>query len=326
MARISTTHIKGALYYVTSRGDNHQSIFKDKDDYLTYIELLKKYKQQYGFKLFSFVLLDNHLHLLIELRKGITISDITRDLNGNYTKYFNAKFQRKGHLFQERYRMTLVEKESYLLLVSAYMHLNPEVLESALNAKNYSYSSYQAYLYYTSHGRAASAAGLMGLDLKKEAQEALSLLPEAATYENFLKALSKQQIKTLGKNLRKKAILGSEKFVERIKAEAAAQKAEVNKTKKVPARAVVFSGVVVLALSISIGYLLSGRQAVEQPVSQAQAEKEKEFSGVLSREKEALKRQLKEKYQADLISSQALTKRLLQLEQAGKEELRDDEN
>jgi hypothetical protein len=55
-------------------------------------------------------------------------------------------------------------------------------------------------------------------------------------------------------------------------------------------------------------------------------QKVNDFIGVLSREKEALKRQLKEKYQADLISSQALTKRLLQLEQAGKEELRDDEN
>ncbi len=125
MIKIPKIHIEGALYYVTTRGDNNEDIFKEPEDYKTYLGLLRKYKEQYGFKLFSFMLAPNHLHLLFELKMGITISDIMHDLNGNYTKYFNSKYERKGHLFQERSKMVLAEKDKYLLPIIAYMHLNP---------------------------------------------------------------------------------------------------------------------------------------------------------------------------------------------------------
>ncbi|MFZ2603854.1 MAG: transposase, partial [Candidatus Omnitrophota bacterium] len=63
-------YIEGALYSVTSHGDNEDVIFKEKGDYEKYLELLKKYKEQYGFKLYAFCLMPNHLHLLFELKLG----------------------------------------------------------------------------------------------------------------------------------------------------------------------------------------------------------------------------------------------------------------
>lgn len=114
MAKIPRVHIPGALFYVTSRGDNNADIFKDSDDYKAYLELLRKYKAQYGFKLFAYLLAPNYLHLLIELKEGLTLSDIMHDLSSNYTKYFNGRYQRKGHLFQERYKAAILEKEEYM--------------------------------------------------------------------------------------------------------------------------------------------------------------------------------------------------------------------
>jgi REP element-mobilizing transposase RayT len=114
MMKIPKIHIPGAVFYVTSRGDNNADIFKDNDDYKAYLELLKKYKTQYGFKLFAYCLMPSYLHLLIELKEGLKLSDIMHDLSANYTKYFNGKYQRKGHLFQERYKVAILEKEGYM--------------------------------------------------------------------------------------------------------------------------------------------------------------------------------------------------------------------
>ncbi len=328
MARIYTTHIEGGLYYITSRGDNHKDIFKEKDDYMMYIDLLKKYKQQYDFKLFSFVLLASHLHLLIELREGITISDITRDLNGNYTKYFNAKFQRKGHLFQERYKMTLVEKDSLLLPVSAYMHLNPKVLGITSDARDYPYSSYQAYRYYSTANKADASSGYMGLELKDEIMQALNQL-SGVTYENFLQAITGQEIDEIGRNLRKSAILGSEDFTQRVKAEALAQKKQTHSVDRMPARVIVFAATIALVFSITTVYLLNARQKIRQDIKQANTleiiDDKGGLSQVLSRERQALRKELEEKYHADMVSSKALSKRLSQIERERAENLKNAE-
>ena len=139
MTRIPKIHIEGAIYYVTSRGDNNCEIFTDAADYSMYLELLKKYQGQYGFQLYVYCLLPNHLHLLIELKTGLTISEIMHDLSSNYTKYFNAKHDRKGHLFQERYKMVLAEKEKYLAPIAEYIYQNPVKLGLAKTAEEYLY-------------------------------------------------------------------------------------------------------------------------------------------------------------------------------------------
>ena len=103
MPMLPRIYIEGSLYYVTSMGNHGENIFRDKEDYMTYLELLKKYKEQDGYKLFSFVLMPQQLNLLIEATEQATISTIMHDIASSYTKYFNNRYQRKGHLFQERF-------------------------------------------------------------------------------------------------------------------------------------------------------------------------------------------------------------------------------
>jgi putative transposase len=142
MPRLPRIFIKGAIYYVTCRGIHHQNIFKDKKDYEMFLELLQKYSQQYGIKLFSYVLLPDHLHLLLEVAgEREEISGFMHDLNNTYTKHFNGRYERKGHLFQGRFKAALVEKAPNLIKLTAYMHLNPKRLNLVADAQDYLYSS-----------------------------------------------------------------------------------------------------------------------------------------------------------------------------------------
>lgn len=214
MTKILRTHIEGALFYVTARGDNDENIFAGVEDYSAWLELLKKYKEQYGFKLFSFVLMPNHLHLLVELKQGLTISDIMHDLDSNYTKYFNAKYRRKGHLFQERYKLVLLEKENYLLDAGAYIHLNPLKLGLVENLADYPYSSYLYYVDRRTEG--LKNRRTQDLDLGEELRAIQERLGKRS-YEEFLRSVTKEDMELLAAQLARQAVLGSADFLEKVK-------------------------------------------------------------------------------------------------------------
>lgn len=299
MAKIPRTHIEGAVYYVTSRGDNEEVIFKDNEDYQRYLELLKKYKEQYGFKLFAFVLMPNHLHLLIELKEGLTISDIMHDLNSNYTKYFNGKYERKGHLFQERYKLVLLEKESYLLPVSSYIYLNPLKLGLINEISEYPYSSY---LYYIGKGKE--------LDLAEEIKVIRQKLG-MRSYEELLRGVSKEEMEALGKDLAKEQIMGSGEFrkkVEELTEELKSLKTE--KPKRVNKKFVLTGAVAILILGVFNFYLYGKTLDLKKNFKQALEKKEVELNTQITQEKQKAYKDLEEKYQADRVSYEAMAKRL----------------
>ena len=223
MPRLPRIYLKDALYFITCRAEHNESIFKDEGDYAMFLELLKKYQEQYGIKIFSFCLMPEHFHLLIELEKELSkdaavqnntqeISDFMRDLNNNYTKYFNGRYERKGHLFRERYKAAFIEKNPYLMKMTAYIHLNPEKLNLTKDAKDYPYSSYQYYLY-------NDLAEKNGMGFMKAAiDEALNLLGNA-NYAEFVRGVSKEDGEYIHKKLQRGGILGSEEFVKRVKTE-----------------------------------------------------------------------------------------------------------
>jgi REP element-mobilizing transposase RayT len=181
--------LEGAIYYVTSKGLQGQPIFKDKQDYKMYIDLLTKYKSQHKFRLYSYCLLPDRLQLLIETGDDATISEIMHDLNSLYTKYFNGRYSQKGHLFESRFRSVLVEKAQYLLEMTRHIHRSPETLplsmqglESAKSFAQHPYSSYDIYVHRT------QLDGTTALDLGEEVGEVMSFLKEKddpAAYERF---------------------------------------------------------------------------------------------------------------------------------------------
>jgi len=311
MAKIPRTHIEGAIYYVTSRGDNEEGIFKDGQDYQRYLELLIKYKKQYGFKLFAFVLMPSHLHLLIELKKGLTLSDIMHDLNANYTKYFNGRYQSKGHLFQERYKMNLLEKSAHLLsYMVAYLHLNPKILGLVSDCKDYAYSSYPLYI-----GKATQNLNYSGLNMENEIKEALGYLGEK-NYVDYLNSIPKSEMDSFGKDLVKKPILGSNEFVEKVQAEVDLQQQAIDADKlssvegRKKQKLILAASMVIVILGIFSSYLFVAAKGMKTKLKDELKHKEIELTTKLNQDKEFIRKDLDEKYRADQVSYKAMAKRL----------------
>lgn len=171
-----------------------------------YLELLGKYKNQHGFKLFAFALLPGHAHMLIETGADTTLSDIMHNITSSYTKYYNRKYNRQGHLFRGRFRATLVEKEPYLLKMIRYVHLNPKKV--GLENEEYAYSSYPFYA-------GGESVIRQRLDLKDESGEVAGLLGEKR-FVDFMNEGTIDEGMALHRDLHRRLFLGSEEFGKRI--------------------------------------------------------------------------------------------------------------
>jgi REP element-mobilizing transposase RayT len=302
MPRIPKTHIDGGLYFTTSRADGNLKIFNDSEDYETYRKLLLKYQQQYQFGLFAYVLLPGYLHLLIELHEGLSVSNILHDINSTYTKYYNAKYQRKGHVFQERYRLTLAEKSAWLLPVCDIIHTAPDREGVCGDLSAYAYSSFPLY-----NGEPAS----------KEARE----LDEASrgvsgkAYAQRLAAADAGQLAALAKELQKKAVAGSEDFVCRANAAAAAvqqpaaAQQEESAARPAPSFRMAAAGALA-ALAAITALMVFNHTMTRKAVRDELVKKDYEFSEELARERAFFARDLEEKYRADQVSLQAMARRL----------------
>ncbi len=304
MKKMPRTHIEGAIYYITSRGDNNEEIFKDSKDYSAYMDALKKYKEQYGFKLFAFCLLPNHIHLLIELKEGITISDIMHDLHSSYTRYFNGRYNRKGHLFQERNRTILAEKSAFLLPMTAYVHLNPKAQNLASEIKDYPYSSYARLSVIGDR-----LSGSEGMNLGEEAKEISEYL-KGKTYADFLNSVTKNEMEVLGRDLAKKLMLGSEEFVAKVEQKMEKALIENRQPKTEHRRFILAGGLAILILGILTLYLYSNTLGLKENFKKELSVKETELTSRLAKDKKMIYEDLDEKYRADKVSYEAMAKRL----------------
>lgn len=124
MPRNFRTKSKTGIYHVMLRGINKQIIFEGDADKRKFKEVLKERKEICNFQLFSYCLMDNHVHLLLkETEEGI--SDVVKRISSSYALWFNFKYQRCGSLFQGRFRSENVETKDYFLRVIRYIHQNP---------------------------------------------------------------------------------------------------------------------------------------------------------------------------------------------------------
>lgn len=305
MKKVPKLHIEGALFYATCRGDNNEDIFKDDADYATYLEFLKKYKSQYQFKLFAFSLLPNHLHLLLELKEGDTISDVMHDLNSNYTKYFNAKYQRKGHLFQERNRMAIVEKIPYIAKVSAYIHLNVAMVRPGFVPAEYVYSSLPLYISPVPDGKSASLVGA------EQIQEVLGYCG-FPSYKDFIAAIGPEEMLELSRLLRKKVILGSDEFVAKVNRKAEEFKAQLPlRQNGAGQRNFAIAGSVALIIVGALTIVLYHKSIVlNEKLKKESSLQQDALNRRMVQEKIKISRDLDEKYRADLVSYAAMAKRL----------------
>ncbi len=143
MPRRPRKESKSNVYHCMLRGINQQDIFFEKKDYLKFKELIKKTKEKYLYQLYSYVLMPNHIHLEIK-DENQKLSQIIHSLATSYATYFNKKYQRKGHLFENRFLSKNVEDSYYILNLIRYIHQNP-VKASISKLNQYNWSSYPEY-------------------------------------------------------------------------------------------------------------------------------------------------------------------------------------
>ncbi len=144
MARKPRIEFQGGLYHVITRGNQRQKTFRSFTDYQKYLQFLEKYKDRYPFFLYAYVLMTNHVHLLIEMR-DTPLSKILQGINQSYTMYFNRKYRTVGHLFQGRYKAILCDRDAYLLSLVKYIHHNPIRTKMVKPLETYPWSSHHAY-------------------------------------------------------------------------------------------------------------------------------------------------------------------------------------
>lgn len=127
------------------RGNQGQQIFKDDRDRQRYLDLLQESQERFGYRLYAYVLMGNHVHQLVEIGEA-PLSKVMQNMLFRYTRYWNGRYRKIGHLFHGCYKAILCEKESYLLELIRYLYLNPVRSQIVKDPGQYSWSSHKAYL------------------------------------------------------------------------------------------------------------------------------------------------------------------------------------
>ena len=132
------------IYHIMVRGINRQRIFEDDEDCVAFVITLLRSKEKIGFALYGYCLMGNHVHLLIKDQKSLALA--MQSVCSSYVYWYNGKYDRIGHLFQERYKSEAVETEDYLLTVLRYIHQNPVKAGITTGVDGYPWSSYHEYI------------------------------------------------------------------------------------------------------------------------------------------------------------------------------------
>ncbi|WHH56940.1 transposase [Petroclostridium sp. X23] len=144
MPRVAREKSSTGIYHIMIRGINQQDIFEDDQDRQRYLQTLERFKKETNFEIYAYCLMNNHVHLLMK-ENELEISKLLKKIGTSYVYYFNCKYQRNGHLFQDRYKSEAVESDSYFHTVIRYIHQNP-VKAGLSSIQDYKWSSYNSYM------------------------------------------------------------------------------------------------------------------------------------------------------------------------------------
>ena len=145
MPRHARKRAESGIYHIMLRGIDQQHIFEDEEDNLKFLQILKECKELCGFRLLAYCLMGNHVHLL--LKEGSeTLEQVFKRIGGRFVYWYNVKYQRVGHLFQDRFKSEPVDSDAYLLTVIRYIHQNPVKAGLCERPEDYPYSSWKEYL------------------------------------------------------------------------------------------------------------------------------------------------------------------------------------
>ena len=135
---------ESGIYHIILRGINRQDIFEDDEDRYRLLRTIDKYKLTGSYQVFAYCLMSNHIHLLIKEALD-PISLIVKRISASYVFWFNDKYGRCGHLFQDRFKSEPIDNDLYFMTVLRYIHQNPLKAGLVGNVGDWKWSSYNDY-------------------------------------------------------------------------------------------------------------------------------------------------------------------------------------
>lgn len=209
MARLPRFAINGQPQHVILRGNNRTDIFHEEADYQFFLDKLQAGCEKHECDLHAYVLMNNHVHLLLTPHSEHGISKLMQMLGRYYVQYFNALYQRSGTLFEGRYKATLIDSETYLLTCMRYIELNPVRAGLIRHPSEYQWSSYQRTG--AGHASALIKPHVAYQRLGRSNDERLS-----AYRQLFKQQLSEHSMNEIREATNKAWALGSERFKQKI--------------------------------------------------------------------------------------------------------------
>ncbi len=134
-----------AALHVISRGNNRNTVFRHDNDKLRYYALLQKLKGENKIDIFHYCLMNNHVHIILNLNPDSTLSKFMKQLNLTYFHYYRKKYGYVGHFWQDRFKSNIIDQDSYLLQCGKYIELNPVRARLVKHPQEYLFSSYNYY-------------------------------------------------------------------------------------------------------------------------------------------------------------------------------------
>lgn len=215
-------HAPGLLYHVICRGNQKATVFLDDKDYRAYLFRIAQTHQIIPFRLYSYALMPNHVHLLIEAGES-PLSKVMQVVQQRYTQYFNKKYNKIGHTFHGRYKAIICQKDAYLLELVRYIHLNPVRAQIVQTPEEYPWTSHNGYLARKADPWLDRDAILMQFGTETEQAK--------HQYSNFVMGSLKQGHRGDLYELKEQHLLGSDDFIDTLPLGAVIDRGAANQEK-----------------------------------------------------------------------------------------------
>lgn len=215
MARLPRIDMAGVPAHVIQRGNNRAACFFAEADYAYYLECLKKAAKKYACAIHAYVLMTNHVHLLLTPTAAGAVSSLMQAIGRNYVGYVNHVYQRTGTLWEGRYKSSLIDSERYLLACYRYIEHNPVRAGMVKQAEDYRWSSCLTHIQGLPSDSIIDHPVFMALgrDEKERAEAYRGLLHHSADHAD--------DIRHIRRETNRGGAVGSDQFKDRIERELA---------------------------------------------------------------------------------------------------------
>lgn len=154
MPRLARNLLEGKkLFHVMVQGINKEKIFFEEREKYEYIKLMNKYKEEYELQILAYCIMDNHTHMLIEVKDINKLTLYMHKLNTSYAIYYNKNKSRVGYVYRDRFKTQVIKDERHMYNCILYIHNNPVKVGICKQAKDYNFSSYEKFFYKSNERR-----------------------------------------------------------------------------------------------------------------------------------------------------------------------------